>query len=156
LLKGLAPRETEELVAALSAGAVAAEIVTEIQRRAEGNPFFIREIVQHLLEEGLLSKDRAPPELPVPEGVRQVVERRLARLSADANGLLRAAWVFDGPFRYDVGAAVAEVGAESAMAAIDETLATRLIEPTAHADTYDFTHALIRHTLYSAWNPSRR
>src|SRR5215470_13424319 len=79
LLKGFEHPETEQLVTALTAGAASPELVTNIQRQTQGNPFFIRETVQNLIEDGLLSDASALPELPVPEGIRHVVERRLAR-----------------------------------------------------------------------------
>lgn len=46
--------------------------------------------------------------------------------------------------------------ADSALEAIDDALRARSITPMSHADTYDFSHALIRETLYAALNPSRR
>src|SRR5439155_1310811 len=37
-----------------------------------------------------------------------------------------------------------------------EALAAQLLRSTGEADSYDFTHALIRHTLYAELNPSRQ
>ena len=157
-LKGLAYAETADLIAALVRHEVAEGLVTDIHRHTQGNPFFVREILQHLIEEGALTTQRVStlPELTVPEGIRYIVERRLARVSAAANRLLTVAAAFDGPFRYDIAAAVAELQAPDALTVIDEALRAQLIAPTAHADAYDFSHALIRHTLYTGLSPSRR
>src|SRR5207244_12395241 len=57
-------------------------------RNTEGNPFFIGEVLRHLSETGTLEQlelqtRRPVDELGLPEGVKEVVGRRLARLSED-------------------------------------------------------------------------
>ena len=58
-----------------------------IHSETEGNPFFVREVLRHLTEIGAIDQRhgrwtmRGPvQELGIPEGVRDVVGRRLARL----------------------------------------------------------------------------
>src|SRR5262249_50641491 len=60
-------------------------IIAAIARRSGGNPFFIAELVELLEHGGLEDVDGAPV---IPEGVRAVVRRRLARLSPDCGSLL--------------------------------------------------------------------
>jgi predicted ATPase len=84
-----------------------------------------------------------------------VIGRRLSRLSANANRLLTAASAFNGGFRFQTVAAVASIEEEAALDAIDEALDAQIIRP-ANPEHYDFTHALIRHTLYGEMNPSRQ
>src|SRR5262249_56332767 len=43
-----------------------------------------------------------------------------------------------------------------ALDAVDEALGAQLLRATGAVDSYDFTHALIRHTLYAELNPSRQ
>ena len=50
-----------------------------IYQETEGNPFFVREVLRHLAESG--TANLPVEELGIPEGVREVVGRRLARLS---------------------------------------------------------------------------
>jgi len=88
--------------------------------------------------------------------VRQVVGRRLSRLSDEANRLLGAASGFNGAFRFEVARGAAGLEEMTALDALDETLEAQLLRPAGEADVYDFTHALIRHTLYSEMNPSRQ
>ena len=64
----------------------------------EGNPFFVREVLRHLIETGTLIQQDGrwvgtvpAGEAGLPEGVRDVVGRRLSRLSEEANGVLRVA-----------------------------------------------------------------
>ena len=59
-------------------------------RETSGNPFFVGEIVRHLVESGALVHARRPlderphaGEVGLPEGVREVVGRRISRLDDD-------------------------------------------------------------------------
>jgi hypothetical protein len=141
-------------------GSVAAAIAAE----TDGNPFFIKEVLRHLLEEGRFLRgpdgrwtlDRPVAELGIPEGVREVIDRRLVRLSADANKLLSAASVFEGDVHLGVAAAVGGLDEDAALDALDEALDAQLLQPAGGVDAYRFTHALIRHTLAAELSPSRR
>ncbi len=163
LLKGLQNREVGELLAALADHDVDQTLVDAISAETDGNPFFIREVLIHLIEEGKIHRDGerwrgsvTVAEMSIPEGVRQVIGRRLSRLSEPANRLLSAAAAFNGVFRFDVAAAVAGQTETAALDAVDEALQAQVLHPGPQTDTYDFTHALIRHTLYSEMSPSRR
>src|SRR6185295_2023567 len=61
-----------------------------VYEETEGNPFFVREVLRHLAETGAVERQeggwttRLPIDrLRIPEGVRDVVGRRLSRLSSD-------------------------------------------------------------------------
>src|SRR5207302_7080386 len=73
------------------------EFAEGLRQETEGNPLFIEEIVRHLIETGVLSQDSngrwdssAPSfgDMEIPEGVREVIGRRLSRLSDDTNVML--------------------------------------------------------------------
>jgi hypothetical protein len=137
--------------------------VSAISAETDGNPFFIREVLAHLVEEGKIYREKGQwttnlsiAEMGIPEGVRQVIGRRVSRLSEDANRLLTVASAFNGLFPFDIAASVARLEETAALDAVDESLAAQLLRPGGEADTYDFTHALIRHTLYGELSPSRQ
>lgn len=88
--------------------------------------------------------------------MRQVVGRRLSRLSDDANRLLTAAAAFNGLFRFDIAASVAGLDETRALDAIDEALEAQLVRPEGDADIFDFVHANIRQTLYTELSPPRQ
>jgi predicted ATPase/class 3 adenylate cyclase len=162
-LTGLESTEVEELLKAVSDQQVPEALVTAITAETSGNPFFIREVLLHLVEErklvrheGQWTASLAVEEMGIPHGVRQVIQRRLARLSETANRLLRAAAGFTGSFRFDVAARVAELDEAEALHAIDEALAAQLLCPSSAQETFDFIHALVRHTLYAELSPPRR
>jgi class 3 adenylate cyclase/tetratricopeptide (TPR) repeat protein len=162
-LKGLDSREVGELLQTVTDQDMPEGLVKVIDAETEGNPFFIREVLLHLIEEGKISRqdgrwrsDLAIEELGIPEGVRQVIGRRLSRLSDGANRVLAVASAFNGAFHFGIAAKVAGLDEGAALKAVDAALDAQLIRPGAEADSYDFTHALIRHALYGEMNPSRQ
>ncbi|MBI1813806.1 MAG: AAA family ATPase [Deltaproteobacteria bacterium] len=162
-LSGLARAEVGTLIDALAARAVSAAAVDAISAETDGNPFFIREVLLHFGEEGALahtngngSNHHAVIELNIPEGVRQVILRRVARLAEPATRLVSIASAFSGRFRFDLAARVAGLDEATALDAIDAALTAQLIRAGEQLDSYEFTHALIRHTLYSELSPSRQ
>jgi class 3 adenylate cyclase/tetratricopeptide (TPR) repeat protein len=162
-LKGLDRSETATFLEIVGDQNAPNALVEALENATDGNPLFIREVLLHLLEDGKILQagqgwktSLSIDELGIPEGVRQVIGRRLLRLSDDANRLLGVASAFSGSFSIDVATAVAELDEEAALAAIDEALDAQLLRPGRDADTFDFSHAMIRHTLYAGLNPARR
>lgn len=155
-LAPLSPAESSTLISGL-AGAPADLSVTEaIHRETAGNPFYLGEVVRQLQAEGY---DLANPRTvvagwSVPEGVREVIGRRLARLSADANRLLQAAAVLGDGFEFALLTAVCGADVTSPLEALEEAEWAGVIRERGAG--YDFAHALIRRTLYDALSLPRR
>jgi class 3 adenylate cyclase len=171
LLRGL---PTDDVVAYLTAladeepdpaiQAARRALAEALHRETEGNPFFIGEVLSHLVESGKLYWDGAhwrtnvtsTSELGIPEGVREVVGRRLSALGPVCNRMLTVASAMPAGFSWEVLRATTE-GEESALLdALEEALAARLIRERAQAAGYEFTHALIRQTLYEELSAPRR
>src|SRR5262245_15139148 len=162
-LAGLGPDEVGELLAAIADQDVPAALVTAVATETSGNPFFIREVLLHLVEEGKVFQqhgrwvsNRSIAEMGMPQSVRQVIQHRLARLGEPARRLLGAASGFTGTFRLELAAQVAGIAEPAALDALDEILAAQLLRSASVADTFDFTHALVRHTLYAQLSPPRQ
>jgi len=162
-LKGLEESDIGTLLTSITEHEVPAAFVHAISDETDGNPFFIREVLIHLTDEGKIyqqdgrwTSNLSIAEMGIPEGVRQVIGRRLSRLSENTNKLLTAAAGFNGPFRVDVAGAVAGLADTAALDAVDEALAAQLVRPSAGAESCEFTHALIRHTLYGELSPPRQ
>ncbi len=163
-LEGLPAEAVHTLLATLAEHEVSEAAVAALASETAGNPFFLREVLAHLIEEGKVyrgpdgrwASDLAIRELGIPEGVREVIGRRMSRLSKEAARLLGVASVFEGTFRFDVVAAVADLGEADALDALDEALAAQLLQPAGAPDAYAFSHALIRHTLSAELSPSRQ
>ena len=161
-LRPLSAGAIGQLLAAEAGTPVSASLTTAIGDHTGGNPFFAKEVIRHLAEERALRQDGSGeletglPLVAVPEGVRQVLARRRARMSAEANQLLECGSGFAGPFLLPVAATAAGLDDPSALAALDELLAAGMIRPGAAPERYDFGHALVRNAVYDALNPSRQ
>jgi len=163
LVKGLDEGDVRALLTDIAEQDVPEAFVQAISAETDGNPFFIREVLNHLAEEGKIyqqdgrwTANVSIAEMGIPEGVRQVIGRRLSRLSETGNRLLTAASGFNGPFRVGLAAAAAGLDEADALDAIDVALEAQLVQPAGDAESYDFAHALIRHTLYGELSPSRQ
>jgi len=142
------------------------QLAAALHRETEGNPFFIGEVLSHLVESGKLYWDgshwrtnvTSTSELGIPEGVREVVGRRLSAVSEACNRVLTVASAMPGGFTWDVLRATVEEEEASLLDAFEEALAARLIRERdgGHVTSYEFTHALIRQTLYEELSPPRR
>ena len=160
-LDGLGADDVQSLLERLSGHDVPVAFATLLATETDGNPFFLRETLLHLVDEGRLREVdgvwvAAPGDLGIPAGVRDVIGRRLSRLSADANKLLAAGALFEVAFPLTIAAAVTKMDEDDALDAIDEALEARIVAASGTFDHYAFTHALFRHTLVEELNPSRQ
>ena len=79
-----------------------------VHTQTEGNPLFVTETVRLLIQEGDITAGRTTKggttswEISIPEGVREVIGRRLDRLSERCNEVLTIAAVIGRQFRFDV------------------------------------------------------
>jgi tetratricopeptide (TPR) repeat protein len=138
----------------------------ELLQEAEGNPFFILEITRHLVEAGRLQQHdgrwmldaKSPGDLDLPEGVRDVIGRRLSRLSETSNAVLANAAILGREFDFDVLAAMTAMDDESVLIAVEEGLRARLLVEVSGpcVPTYAFTHALIREALLDEFALARK
>ena len=133
-----------------------------IYRETEGNPFFIEEVLRHLLD--VAAADRTEwkrlaslSKLGLPDGVRDAIERRLVRLSADARRIVTLAAAIGRSFSVAVLEDLAEMSGEQVLAALEEAAERRIVEEEAGPPgRYTFAHALIRETLYASLSGPRR
>jgi predicted ATPase/DNA-binding SARP family transcriptional activator len=133
-----------------------------LHRETEGNPFFIEEVLRHLLEMDAVDATEwgrlaSFTELGIPDGVREAIERRLATLSPEVRRIATMAAAIGRSFSIEVLDALAEVPAERLLEALEEAAERRIVEEEAGAPgRYTFAHALIRETLYTSLSGPRR
>ena len=99
------------------------------------------------------------PEEPtgVPEGVKDLVSRRLARLEPATVETLTAAAVLGRDFRLATLEAMVERPGEELLGPLEEALRASVVrEDAEHVDRFAFAHALVRETLYDAPAQARR
>jgi class 3 adenylate cyclase len=147
-LRPLDDAEVATLVEA--AGGVGPQAAIAIARATEGNPLYVREMVRHFTETG---EDR----LTVPEGVKDIIGRRLVRLPKTTLQILTIAAVVGREFGLGVLQCVTGESEASLVNTLDPALAAgTLAEVPGVVDRWTFTHALVRETLYEDITGSRR
>ncbi len=146
------------------------EIVTE---RANGNPFFIEEIVDDLKERGAIPVGEPGVlstlllrEVSIPLTVEEVILSRVERLSAQVRGVLNVAAVVGRNCREDIVRTVVGPDPDAATALDELELYGFLIpiDPIAIVDDrrregkreFQFRHALLQQAVYSALLKRRR
>jgi class 3 adenylate cyclase/tetratricopeptide (TPR) repeat protein len=167
LVRGLSDSEAVTLMEALAGHELDhADLgfARAIRAETDGSPFFMREILRHLIETGMLEEEDGrwsfrgdPGALAIPESVREVIGRRLWRLGDDVNSLLRLAAVIGREFDTAVLAAVAGLEGHDVVDALGAATAARLVrEVPGVPGRFTFVHALVRHTLYEELGGARR
>ncbi|MBB5084617.1 AfsR/SARP family transcriptional regulator [Nonomuraea endophytica] len=152
-LPGLARDAVAALLSALSDVPVDAPTVAALTERTGGNPFFVRETARLLDSEGAFRRPRALLD-GVPQGVREVLLRRLARLPEGAVSVLRLAAVAGREASVDVLVAASDLGEEAVLDGVESALIAGLLtEPGA--GRVRFVHALVRETVAGELSKAR-
>jgi tetratricopeptide (TPR) repeat protein len=153
------------LIAGDDVGDGTADLAALIAAETAGNPFFVGEVLQHLAESGAIyqgpdgkwtSDVTDVADLGVPEGVREVVGRRLSALSDEANEALRVASVLGFEFDISIVASLLGRDVDEVIDVLDVPVRRGLLVEGAALDRYRFPHALVRQVLYEELSMSRR
>jgi DNA-binding SARP family transcriptional activator/tetratricopeptide (TPR) repeat protein len=147
-LGGLSETDVVRLVAARHGEEVSPRVASAIRARTEGNPFYVGELVRLLVSEGAIGDPAAVSRLDVPDGVRDVVRRRLARLPEDAGAFLLTASVVGRTFEPDVVQAAAGLGDDAADDGVDAAVLAGLVTGDGPG-RFRFAHALVREAVYA-------
>jgi len=130
---------------------------------ADGNPFFIEEIVKTLAESDVLQGPRGAyrltrtvEDVQIPETVESVLAARIDRLSEREKGVLQAASVIGRQFTEPVLRRVAGMPDEDLKAGLAGLLAAELIYAGAAEGEYMHKHALAERVAYSSQLGARR
>jgi class 3 adenylate cyclase len=155
-LGGLDVDDVERYIGMTAGGTVPAGLARAVHSQTDGNPFFVGEVVRLLASEGRLTGPADGSWDPaIPQGVREVVGRRLDRLSPATNEALKVAAAIGREFDVEVARRVAELSDEELMTAATEAVAERLVTE-AGPGRFSFAHALVRDTLYEEITPAQR
>jgi len=162
-VQSLSRDEVRELLAVAAGQAVPEAIVQAIHEATDGNPFYVKEVIQHLLEEqklllreGRWSTDSSIRSLGISRGIRELLEARRPRLSADGRLVLGTAPGFSDDFELRVRRRLTSLPEERLLAALDELLKSGFIAVADNSiPSYRFTHAIIRQALYEETSPDR-
>jgi class 3 adenylate cyclase/predicted Ser/Thr protein kinase len=156
-LEGLTADDVVELLRTATGRPLAPSARTVARAlRAEtgGNPFFVRQFLRHLIDNRTLVTDaqgrwtvvEVTEPFGVPEGVREVMARRLGRLSEDATRALEVAAVAGNDFELPVLTAALDADEDTVLAGLEEAIDARLVMETAPF-SFRFVHTLIRTSI---------
>ena len=163
-LEPLPSDATSEMLDGLLSIQLPASIEQLVVERAEGNPFFVEELVGELVEAGVLERDgdgwrtgELPEGFSVPDSVHAVLAARIDRLPATEKAALQAASVvgrvfWAGPIVHLLG------GAEPDFALLEERdfVRSRAGSSMAGEREYAIKHALTREVAYASIPKARR
>ncbi len=158
LLRSLEYEDTGQFIETMSGIRPSRSLTETIQSNTEGNPFFMRDVVRLLVDQGKLTAEDVggPRGVKMPEGVREVMGQRLNRLLERCNDALAIASVIGREFSLDVLGRLIDPSASSGQALsedalleiLEEALSAEVIEEIPDAmGRYRFAHALIHDTL---------
>src|SRR5881628_1872507 len=157
-LRGFAEEEVALFIEGKTGRSASAALVRAVHRETEGNPFFVDEIV-HLLVGGAPERWDATVarRLPVPQGVREAIRRRLAPLPAPCKDALTLASVVGREFGLGALQRACGLGADALLEVLRPALGREiLVRDPRTAGRYRFPHALIRETIYEQMDAAER
>ncbi len=138
-------------------------LVDFLNRYAEGNPFFVEEVL-HALEADRILIRRQPldqigdpfwslgdlEKLQMPPLVQQVIDGRLARLDNSTREALEIASVIGQEVPPPLWQALTERDVDHLAPIVEEAMAIGILEELSNRNSLSFTHALIREALYNS------
>src|SRR5262245_42686209 len=143
-------------------------------QRTDGHPLFLVQVVEHLLQRGVLGDGaglwQVPPEalaaaMEIPASVRQMIERQFAQLSAEEQRVLEAASVAGHPYAVAAVAAGLDVASEAvedccaSLAQRGQFLVASGLETWADGtvtECYGWQHAVHQEVVYARVPQGRR
>ncbi len=156
-LGGMVEAEVAALIGSWHGGAVEQRTVRAIREETDGNPFFVKQLVRHLEEAGATRELDVGAGFGVPDGVRDVIARRVARLPEHGGRVLRVAALIGRDFDYDLLEHVTELPEDELLDVLDAAVRGGLITEVASTPgCYSFSHALLRTALESGLSATRR
>jgi ABC-type oligopeptide transport system substrate-binding subunit/class 3 adenylate cyclase len=160
VLQPLSPVESQTLVSNLLRIEDLPDVLRRrILHRAEGNPFYVEEVIRSLIDRGAIVQDeatgrwtatRAVAEIPIPDTLQGVLMARIDRLQEEAKRVLQMASVIGRIFLYRVLAEIAEeqrrLDAHLGALQHEEMIRERTRIPELE---YIFKHDLTREAAYN-------
>jgi tetratricopeptide (TPR) repeat protein len=160
------PESAEELLATLLGQDESLETLKRVLiQRTEGNPFFLEETVQALVETRVLVGDRGAYRItkeqdmwPIPATAQAILAARIDRLPAEDKRLLQAASIIGKHVPFTLLQAIGDVPKESLRRGLTNLQAAEfLYETSVFPDLeYTFKHALTHEVAYGSVLQDRR
>ncbi len=137
-------------------------LTSHLQAHAEGNPFFVGELLRSLEGSVLVHAAGADwslgslAEIQVPMFLRQVIDARVAKLGTNVDTLLAIAATIGDVVPLDLWATVSATTDMALLSLVERAIDARVFDATPDGLAVRFSHALIHEALYEAILPPRR
>jgi tetratricopeptide (TPR) repeat protein len=166
-LRPLTDAQGTELVEhLLTVADLPASLRSEILAKAEGNPFFVEEILRRLIDEGVLVQEgdhwrasAAALSATIPDSIYALLAARVDSLAAAERRVVQEAAVIGRTFwAAAVGHAIPNDGVDNSLAVL-ERKGLVVVRPTSSLsgqEEYAFRHALVRDVAYASLPKARR
>ncbi len=147
-LRSLSKQESLAMIRTLLKGEETEErVMEELSRLTEGNPFFIRGMVDYL------KKSQKQPGLisDLPPTIQEATNRRIEKMSPEARKAFQAASVLGNEFEFDVLLTILQTNEGFLLDIIDEGIQGNIIQEVRefNGDRYVFVQNFIAHALYA-------
>jgi predicted ATPase len=157
-LQDLSSSEAEDMMESLlKTKTIPSELRRFVQKKVEGNPFYVEEVINALIESGTLARDnggwkltQSIREVDIPSTVHGIIAARLDRLEKQSKRILQEASVIGRAFLYEILKKITELKEQmdrclSLLERLDLIRASSL-EPDLE---YVFKHALTQEVVYN-------
>ncbi len=164
-LEMLPPPVIEALIAGMTGEAsLGREIGPWIHEASGGNPFFVEEILKHLVDRGLLRREMGKwrlagdelAKLEVPSSVAMVLRHRLAQLSPGAVALTQWMAIFRRAVPKEQLRMLCMMESKDLEAGLNELISRQIIREVSLGGSFEFRHALISEVIVLDMPPTRR
>jgi len=141
------------------------DFIWTIYRETEGNPFYIVEILDSMMQEGVIEPDSFDwdPEaelsnISVPSSIKDMTNRKIERLGRDEKKVLYFAALIGNEFNFEILEEVTNIDVISLLDIIDELIDQGIIEEVEGSDEeiYRFDHLQTRTALREDMAKSRK
>ncbi|MGV7224272.1 MAG: AAA family ATPase, partial [Nitrospinales bacterium] len=145
------------LASLLKTETIPSDLKRWVQSKAEGNPFYLEELVNSLIESDTLTQDnsswkltRSLTEMDIPSSLHGLITGRLDRLDKQAKRILQKASVIGRDFLYEILKRISEfeerIDEELSQLKRLDLIRTRSLQPDIE---YMFKHALTQEIVYN-------
>lgn len=165
-LRPLSAKHSEELLQALLAVVdLQPTLTAEILRKAEGNPFFLEEIVRRLIEEGVLVREGErwqstsnAASTPLPDSLLALLSARIDSIPQEEKRVLQEAAVVGKVFWAAPLVGILGEGVVPSLRSLERRglISVRSTSSLANHEEYDFKHSLVRDVAYASLPKARR
>ncbi len=147
-LSGLSESAIGEVAERLCDVSLSDSAIKAIYQQTDGNPLFAIELIKVLIDENTGATISTVP-ARIPSGIRETIGRRLSRLADQCNELLCVAAVHGRHFSVREICASTNEDVQSVLSTLEPAVQAGIVQsPVDAPDSWQFTHALIRETIY--------